>query len=233
MTHTKHTVVFVRHGHSEWNLHNRFTGWTNIPLTEQGLGEAKQAGQRLAELDLMFDEAHVSVLTRTRQTAEQLLAGARHPSIPYAASWRLNERHYGALQGMNKQEIFSAWGEEQSRKWWRGYYDAPPPLAHDDPRHPRFDPIYDNLDRAQLPSSESLADCQARTLVYWNEVLQPRLLSGRRLLVVSHGNTLRGIVMHIKNIGPADIERVEIPSAIPLLCEFDNAWNLLMYKWLE
>ena len=134
-------LVLVRHGHTEWNLGNRFTGWTDIALTEAGLDEAARCGQCIAAHGLAFDEVHVSALRRSRQTAERLLDAAAHRDIPCFTSWRLNERHYGQLQGMNKAEIFASWGEQQSRRWWRGFYEAPPPLAHHDPRHPRFDKL--------------------------------------------------------------------------------------------
>ncbi|MBW8306435.1 MAG: 2,3-bisphosphoglycerate-dependent phosphoglycerate mutase [Thiobacillus sp.] len=226
-------VVLFRHGHSEWNLTDRFTGWTDIPLTEVGLSEAAAAGRRLAQAGFAFDEVHGSVLQRTRQTVEALLAAMGTPEVPLFTTWRLNERHYGALQGMHKQEIFRTWGEEASRRWWRGYYEPPPPLDHDDPRHPRFDPLYAALDPRDLPASESLRDCQRRTLPYWNEVLVPRLREGRRLLVVSHGNTLRGLVMHLDQLTPEAMERVEIPSGVPLVVRFAPDLSVLGHEWLE
>ncbi len=189
-----HQVVFFRHGHSEWNLTNRFTGWTDIPLTEVGLAEAAAAGKVLAQSGFVFDEVHGSVLRRTRQSAEVMLAAMGTPEVPLFTSWRLNGRHYGALQGMNKQEIFKTWGEEASRRWWRGYYESPPSLDSNDPRHPQFDPLYSELDPKDLPDSESLRDCQQRPLPYWHEVLVPRLRAVKRLLVISHGNTMRGLV---------------------------------------
>jgi 2,3-bisphosphoglycerate-dependent phosphoglycerate mutase len=213
-------AVFIRHGHSDWNLSNRLTGWTDIALTQVGLDEAAVAGRRLAAAGFGFDEAHVSVLRRTHQTAETLLEAAGTPSIPMEQTWRLNERHYGALQGMTKPEILAVWGEQQSRRWWRGYFDRPPAVEGDDPRHPRFDPLYRHLDPALLPATESLRDCQERTLPYWREVLAPRIAAGRRLLVVSHGNTLRGLVMHLDGIDPDAMERVEIPSGVPLVYRF-------------
>jgi len=157
-------VVLLRHGHSEWNLADRFTGWADIPLTEVGLAEAAAAGRRLKQAGYVFDEVHGSVLQRTRQTVEALLAAMETPEVPLLTTWRLNERHYGALQGMNKHEIFATWGEEASRRWWRGYYEPPPALDRDDPRHPRFDPLYAAVDPRDLPASESLRDCQQRTL---------------------------------------------------------------------
>lgn len=154
------------------------------------------------------------------------------PDVPVHASWRLNERHYGALQGLNKQEIFSTWGEQESRKWWRGYYTPPPSVHQDDPRHPCHDPLYAELPREWLPASESLQDCQRRTLPYWFEVLGPRLRAGRRLLVISHGNTLRGLVMHIEGLSAEAMERVEIPSGVPLVCRFSPDLKWVGSEWL-
>ncbi|OYY57922.1 MAG: phosphoglyceromutase [Hydrogenophilales bacterium 28-61-11] len=228
-----HSVVLLRHGHSEWNLTDRFTGWTDIPLTEVGLAEAAAVGRKLAQAGFVFDEVHGSLLQRTRQTADGLLAAMGTPAVPIFASWRLNERHYGALQGMNKQAISAKWGETASRRWWRGYDAAPPALERDDPRHPRFDPLYAALPAQQLPASESLRDCQQRTLPYWNEVLLPRLHAGRRLLVISHGNTLRGLVMHLDGLSAEVMERVEIPSGMPLVYRFDAAGSVLGHEWLE
>jgi 2,3-bisphosphoglycerate-dependent phosphoglycerate mutase len=213
-------LVLIRHGHSEWNLTNRLTGWTNIPLARVGLDEARAAGRRLAAAGFVFAEAHVSVLRRSRQTLEALLAAAGTKGVPVHRTWRLNERHYGALQGMTQPEILAVWGEEQYRRWWRGYFDRPPALDSKDPRHPRFDPLYRHVAPALLPGAESLRDCQQRTLPYWHEVLSPRIASGRRLLVVSHGNTLRGLVMHLDGITPDAMEQVEIPSGVPLVYRF-------------
>ncbi len=226
-------LVLLRHGHSEWNLANRFTGWTDIPLTETGLAEASAAGGALARAGCAFDAVHVSALKRTRQTAEAVLAAMDTPDVPIHASWRLNERHYGALQGMVKQDIFATWGEAASRRWWRGYVEAPPPLAPDDPRHPRFDPLYRDLDPAVLPASESLRDCQQRMLPYWENVLLPALREGQRLLVVSHGNTLRGLVMHLDGLSADAMEKVEIPSGVPLVYRLDEAGSVLGRAWLD
>jgi len=233
MSASPQAVVLLRHGHSEWNLSDRFTGWTDISLTEVGLAEAAAAGRRLAQAGYAFDEVHGSVLQRTRQTVEPLLAAMGTPEVPLFTTWRLNERHYGALQGMNKQEIFAAWGEQASRRWWRGYLEAPPPLDWDDARHPRFDPLYAALDPGDLPASESLRDCQQRMLPYWNEVLLPRLRAGRRLLVVSHGNTLRGLVMHLDGLSAEAMEQVEIPSGVPLVVSFAPDLSVVRRVWLE
>lgn len=206
-------LVLLRHGHSDWNLGDRFTGWTDIPLTGVALEEAAVAGRHLKQAGYAFDEAHGSILQRSRQTADALLAAMGAPDIPYYASWRLNERHYGALQGMVKQEIFATWGEAASRRWWRGYVEPPPPLDWNDPRHPRFDPLYADLPPEWLPACESLQDCQRRMLPYWHEVLAPRLREGRKLLVISHGNILRGLVMHIEDLSAEVMEPWRSPPA--------------------
>lgn len=226
-------LVLLRHGHSEWNLTDRFTGWTDIALTQIGLDEAAAAGRKLVEAGFAFDEAHISVLQRSRQTLDALLGAMGVASLPVFESWRLNERHYGALQGMNKQEIFAAWGEAQSQKWWRGFMERPPPLEPDDPRHPRFDLLYQNLWPEDLPATESLQDCQRRALPYWEETLLPRLQSGQRLLVISHGNTLRGLAMHLESISPDAIEHVEIPPGVPLIYRFEPDFTLRNREWLE
>jgi 2,3-bisphosphoglycerate-dependent phosphoglycerate mutase len=228
-----HTLVLLRHGHSEWNLTDRFTGWTDIPLTEIGLNEATEAGRRLAAAGYRFDEIHVSILQRTRQTAERVLEAMGTPDVPVFSTWRLNERHYGALQGMNKNEIFATWGEQKSRRWWRGYHEPPPPLDINDPRHPRFDPLYAELSVNQLPASESLADCQRRMLPYWNEVLVPKLRTGQRLLIISHGNTLRGLVMHLDKLSAGEMEHVEIPSGVPLVYTLSATLQVTQKIWLD
>lgn len=226
-------LVIVRHGSSEWNLSGRFTGWTDIPLNELGLAQDAAAGQKLSEEGLVFDEVHTSVLQRTRQSASSLLASSGQVSIPRYSTWRLNERHYGQLQGLNKQEIFAKWGEQRYRSWWRGYFEAPPPLDMDDPRHPRFDQLYAELDSALLPCSESLKDCQRRLLPYWLEVLAPRIAANRRLLLVSHGNTIRSLVMVLEKITPDAIDKVEITPSMPLVYRFNNALEVVGRDWLD
>lgn len=227
------TLILIRHGHSEWNLSNRFTGWSDVALTEAGLNEAVTAGERLATEGYRFDEAHVSVLQRTRQTLDALLSAAEHESIPVHATWRLNERHYGMLQGMNKSEIFAQWGEEDSRRWWRGYSARPPALEAHDPRHPRFDPLYTEIPPEHLPATESLEDCQQRILPYWHQTLAPRLQYGQRLIIVSHGNTLRALAMHLERIDSSAIEKVEIPSGVPLVYQLSAALEVLDKEWLD
>lgn len=228
-----HHVVLLRHGHTEWNLTDRFTGWTDIALTGVGIAEAEEAGRLLAGAGLRPDEVHVSRLRRTRQTAVALLAAAGAAGVPIHTTWRLNERHYGALQGMNKHEIFAAWGEERSRAWWRGYHAPPPALTPEDPRHPRLDRRYAGLDPALLPATESLRDCQQRTLPYWDEVIVPCIAAGRRPLVVSHGNTLRGLLMHLERLTAEAMEKVEIPAGVPLVYELSGDLEVTGKVWLE
>ena len=232
MSNEQFILILLRHGHSEWNLNNRFTGWTDIALTEVGLEEAARSGRLLTRHDYFFDEVHVSTLQRTRQTAEQVLLAAKHADIPFHSHWRLNERHYGRLQGLNKTEILRTWGEQQTQSWWRGYSEPPPELDEDDPRHPRFEPQYSDVDPKQLPGTESLQQCQQRLLHYWREQIVPRVKSGKRLLVVSHGNTLRALRMHVEKISEQDIEQIEIPSAAPLIYRFNADMELLEVEWL-
>ena len=226
MKNDERRLVLVRHVRSDWNQSNRFTGWIDIPLTESGLNDAAAVGRRLADEGIEFDEVHTSVLRRTRQTADSLLAAAGHRSIPRHTSWRLNERHYGRLQGMYKEEIVAAWGEQNTRSWWRGYFDVPPPLGMNDPRHPRFDSLYAGIDPALLPASESLSDCQRRLLSYWYDVLMPSLANNLSVLVISHGNTIRSLVMHLEQIAPDAIEKVEIPSGTPLIYWFNEKFEV-------
>lgn len=222
-----HTLVLLRHSHSDWNLSNRFTGWTDIHLTDKGLQEAAHVGRILAANGFQFDEVHVSVLQRTRQTADALLEAAGHRTIPCFSSWRLNERHYGQLQGLDKQAIFNYWGEVQSRRWWRGYYEPPPGLDADDPRHPRFDALYQELRSDVLPCAESLQQCQNRLLPYWHGVLDPKIRKGSRLLVISHGNTLRCLRMYLDGLDAEAVEKLEIPPAVPLIYRFNEAMNVV------
>jgi 2,3-bisphosphoglycerate-dependent phosphoglycerate mutase len=226
-------LVLLRHGHSDWNLSNRLTGWTDILLTQIGLDEADAAGRRLAAAGYGFDEVHCSVLRRTQQTAEVLLRDLGTPRIHVRSTWRLNERHYGQLQGMTRPEILARWGEERWRRWWRGYYDRPPELDWEDPRHPRFSPLYRRLNPARLPAAESLRDCQRRLLPYWRRVLLPGIVADRRILLVSHGNSLRALLMHLDRITPEAMERVEVPSGVPLIYRFGGDLRPLGREWLQ
>jgi 2,3-bisphosphoglycerate-dependent phosphoglycerate mutase len=216
------TLVLLRHGQSTWNLENRFTGWTDVDLTPAGLDEARQAGRLLQEGGYVLDEAHTSVLKRAIRTLWTVLDAMDLMWIPVHRSWRLNERHYGALQGLNKSEMTAKYGEAQVLEWRRSYAVRPPPLPPDDPRHPGRDPRYAALAPEELPLSESLADTVARFLPYWSEVLEPRVRAGRRVLLAAHGNSLRALVMHLDRLSREEVVGLNIPTGIPLVYTLDD-----------
>jgi 2,3-bisphosphoglycerate-dependent phosphoglycerate mutase len=210
-------LVLLRHGESVWNRENRFTGWTDVDLSEKGIVEARTAGQALRDAGLGFDVAHVSVLKRAIRTLWLVLDEMDLMWIPVVNDWRLNERHYGALQGLNKSEMAAQYGEEQVRIWRRSYDIPPPPLDAADPRHPKHDPRYAALAPHQLPASECLADTVARFMPYWNESLAPAVRAGKRVIVAAHGNTLRALVKYLDGVSDSDIVGLNIPTGIPLV----------------
>lgn len=209
-------IVMVRHAQSEWNLAQRFTGWADPGLTEAGRMEARTAGERLAEQGYRFDAAICSRLQRTHETLGELLVAMDHEPLPMQTEWRINERHYGALEGLSKPEMMSRYGAEQFQRWRRGYLDRPPLLAEDDPRHPRNRAEYRALGEAAWTPGESLADTEHRIARWWQEVALPAARAGRRLLVVSHGNTLRALIKHLDRLSPAQVEALEVPTGRPL-----------------
>jgi 2,3-bisphosphoglycerate-dependent phosphoglycerate mutase len=213
-------LVLCRHGQSIWNLENLFTGWTDVDLTEQGIKEARAAGRQLRELGLNFDIAYTSVLKRAIRTLWLILDEMDLMWIPVERSWRLNERHYGALQGLNKAQTAAQHGEEQVHVWRRSYDIPPPPLADDDERHPRFDPRYRGIQG--LPATESLKDTLVRVQPYWEERIAPRLLAGENVLIAAHGNSLRALVKMLDGISDADITGFNIPTGIPIVYELDD-----------
>jgi 2,3-bisphosphoglycerate-dependent phosphoglycerate mutase len=215
-------LVLLRHGESEWNLANRFTGWTDVALSERGIQEAHRAGRLLRAAGYVFDEAHTSVLKRAIQTLWISMEELDMMWLPVYRSWRLNERHYGALQGLNKKETAQEFGEEQAHHWRRSYDVRPPALALDDERHPRFDPRYAHLEPWELPASESLKDTLDRVLPYWNEAIAPALKRGRRILVSAHGNSLRALVKYLDHIPDDEIPALNIPTGIPLVYELGD-----------
>jgi len=217
-----HTLVLVRHGESTWNKDNRFTGWTDVDLTEHGRDEAKRAGQVLAQQGFTFDVAYVSVLKRAIRTLWIILDEMDLMWIPVHNSWRLNERHYGALQGLNKAETAAKFGEDQVQIWRRSYALPPPPLAPDDPRHPAHDPRYAGLDPNDLPVTECLKDTVERFLPFWADTLAPAVRAGRRVLVAAHGNTLRALVKYLDNVSDDAIVGVNIPTGVPLVYELND-----------
>jgi 2,3-bisphosphoglycerate-dependent phosphoglycerate mutase len=215
-------LVLVRHGQSTWNLENRFTGWTDVGLTDLGVSEAYEAGKLLREGGYAFDVAYTSVLRRAIQTLWIALQEMNLEWIPVINSWQLNERHYGALQGLNKAETAAKFGEAQVKIWRRSYDTPPPALELDDERHPRFDPRYASLSPEQLPATESLKITLERVLPYWDSTLAPAIKSGRRVLVAAHGNSIRAMVKYLDNISEADITELNIPTGLPLVYELDE-----------
>ena len=217
-----HKVVLVRHGESVWNEENRFTGWTDVSLSEKGIQEAREAGRLLREGGYTFDMAYTSVLKRAIKTLWIVLEEMDLMWIPVVGNWRLNERHYGALQGLNKNEATAELGEEQV-KLWRRCFDVPPPaLKLDDSRHPRHDPKYASFNPEDLPATECLKDTIQRLLPYTQESIGPAIRSGKRVLVVAHGNTLRGVIKYVERISDQDIADLNIPTGMPVVYEFED-----------
>jgi 2,3-bisphosphoglycerate-dependent phosphoglycerate mutase len=214
-----HKLVLLRHGESTWNKENRFTGWTDVDLTDKGREEAKAAGQLLKAGGFAFDQAFTSVLTRAVRTSNIALDELQQLWLPVERSWRLNERHYGALQGLNKAETAAKHGDEQVKIWRRAYAIAPPPLTADDARHPARDPRYQDLPASDLPLTESLKDTVARFLPYWHESIAPRIAAGQRVLIAAHGNSLRALVKYLDGISDEAIVELNIPTGIPLVYE--------------
>ncbi|MEF3694783.1 MAG: 2,3-diphosphoglycerate-dependent phosphoglycerate mutase [Candidatus Cloacimonadota bacterium] len=225
-------IVLVRHGESTWNKENLFTGWTDVDLSEKGLQEAKTAGQRLKEKGFVFDEAWTSVLKRAIRTLWIGLDELDQMWIPVHNDWRLNERHYGALQGLNKAETTAKYGEEQVTLWRRSFDVPPPTLEKSDPRYPGSDPRYKHLDPSQIPTCESLKDTCARTMPFWNEVIVPRLIAGRRMIIAAHGNSLRAIVKNLDGISDSEIVKLNIPTGIPMVYHFDSEMKVTKRYYL-
>ena len=214
-------IVLLRHGESLWNKENRFTGWTDVGLTEKGCQEAVRAGQLMKEAGFNFTVAYTSYLKRAIKTLDIALDIMDLDWIPVHKTWRLNEKHYGVLQGLNKAETAEKYGEKQVLLWRRSFDIAPAPLEHDDERNPRFDRRYLSVLDAELPRTESLKDCIARSLPYWNETILPALKDNDEILVCAHGNSLRGIVKSLKNISDENIVELNLPTGIPYVFEFD------------
>jgi len=210
-------LVLLRHGESIWNKENRFTGWTDVDLSDKGREEAREAGRLMSAEKYEFDVAYTSVLKRATRTLWIALDELDMMWIPVYRSWRLNERHYGALQGLNKAETAAKYGEEQVKIWRRSYDTPPPSLTYEDPRHPSHDRRYADLKRAEIPLAESLKDTVARFLPYWDEVIAPEIKAGKRVLIVAHGNSLRALVKYLENISDDKIVELNIPTGIPLV----------------
>jgi 2,3-bisphosphoglycerate-dependent phosphoglycerate mutase len=215
-------IVLLRHGESVWNMENRFTGWTDVDLSEKGVGEAKQAGKMMKEAGYFFDLAYTSVLKRAIRTLWLALDEMDQMWLPIINNWRLNERHYGALQGLNKAEMADKFGEQQVHLWRRSYDVPPPPLEETDERYPGHDPRYKGLTKEQLPKSECLKDTVERFLPFWFDTVIPSLKEGKRVLIAAHGNSLRALVKYLDNIPEEEIVGLNIPTGIPLVYELDE-----------
>jgi 2,3-bisphosphoglycerate-dependent phosphoglycerate mutase len=225
-------LVLLRHGQSSWNLENRFTGWTDVDLSEAGVEEAHQGGKLLKAGDFVFDMAYTSVLKRAIRTLWIALDELDQMWIPVTNAWELNERHYGALQGLNKAETAEKFGQEQVKIWRRSYSVPPPVLDLNDERHPRFDPRYSGLTAAQLPATESLELTLARVLPFWFSTIVPQLKGGKRVLIAAHGNSLRALVKHLDHISEEEIVELNIPTGIPLVYELDDELKPIRHYYL-
>ena len=215
-------LVLLRHGQSQWNLENRFTGWTNVDLTKKGEEEAKKAGELLNQEAIEFDVVHTSLLKRANRTMEICINEMGLSRVSKKFDWRLNERHYGGLQGLNKAETAEKHGDEQVLIWRRSYDIPPPALDYNDERHPRFDKLYSEIATDLLPNSESLKDTVKRFMPYWFDVIEPEVEEGKRVLIVAHGNSLRALVKYLDQISDKDILKLNIPTGVPLVYELDE-----------
>ncbi|MDR3641401.1 MAG: 2,3-diphosphoglycerate-dependent phosphoglycerate mutase [Humidesulfovibrio sp.] len=227
-----HTLVLIRHGQSVWNLENRFTGWTDVDLSDQGLLEAESGARLLQEGGFTFDRCHTSYLRRAIRTLWVVLERMDLMWLPVETTWRLNERHYGALQGLNKAETAHKYSAEQVFQWRRSFDVPPPPLDPTDSRFPGFDPRYAKLTDAELPRAESLKLTIERVMPYWHEVLAPQIKSGQRLIVAAHGNSLRGLVKYLDGMSDADVAALNIPTGVPLVYTLDDNLKSLGRRYL-
>jgi 2,3-bisphosphoglycerate-dependent phosphoglycerate mutase len=225
-------LVLLRHGQSVWNVANLFTGWTDVDLSDQGREEARQAGHELKQTGIAFDYAYTSVLKRAIRTLWIALDEMDRMWLPIEHTWRLNERHYGALQGLDKAQTVAKHGDAQVKIWRRSYDMPPPPLPGSDQRHPSHDARYAQLDARLLPATESLKDTLARVLPVWNEGIAPKLKAGKNVLVAAHGNSLRAMVKMLDNVSEKDIVELNIPTGVPLLYELDDALKPLGSRYL-
>jgi 2,3-bisphosphoglycerate-dependent phosphoglycerate mutase len=225
-------LVLLRHGQSEWNVANLFTGWTDVDLTEQGRAEARQAGIELKATGIRFDYAYTSLLKRAIRTLWIALDAMDRMWLPVELSWRLNERHYGALQGLDKAQTVAKHGDAQVKIWRRSYDIPPPPLELADERHPKHDPRYADLDPRLLPATESLKNTLDRVLPLWNEEIAPKLRAGRNVLIAAHGNSIRALVKMLDNMPESEIVELNIPTGVPLLYELDAALKPTGHRYL-
>jgi len=226
-------LVLVRHGQSMWNLENRFTGWTDVELSEQGIKEAKEAGKVLKEKGFNFDVAYTSVLKRANDTLGYILEELDEKNIPIKKSWRLNERHYGALQGLNKDETKEKYGAEQVLLWRRSTDVRPPALSKDDERYPGNDPKYSDLKENELPTTENLIDTIERVMEYWNSDIKKDLEAGKRVIIAAHGNSLRGLIKYLDNMTDEEIIKLELQTGNPICYELDDNLKPIRHYYLK
>lgn len=226
-------LILVRHGQSKWNLENKFTGWTDVDLSSNGVMEAIDAGKTLKSLGYHFDIAFTSYLKRATDTLSYILKELDEEDIEIKKSWRLNERHYGALQGLNKEETKQKYGSEQVLLWRKSVDVRPPALTKDDPRYPGYDEKYKDLDDRDLPLTENLQDTINRVLVYWESDIKPALLDGKQVIVVAHGNSLRGLIKYLDNLTDEEVINLELETGNPILYELDNNLKPIYHKYLK
>jgi len=227
-----YTIVLVRHGESEWNKANLFTGWTDVDLSANGIEEAKSGGQKLKEEGFSFDICYTSYLKRAIHTANYVLGELDEEWIPMVKDWHLNERHYGALQGLNKAETAKKYGDEQVKIWRRSYDVCPPELDPDDERAPKNQEMYKNVDPAELPLTESLETCVARVIPYYKDVICKDIAAGKKVLIAAHGNSLRSLVMYLDDMTKEEILETNIPTAVPLVYELDDNFKAISHRYL-
>ncbi len=225
-------IVLLRHGESVWNKENLYTGWTDVDLSEKGVREAHEAGRLLREGGYVFDVAYTSVLKRAIRTLWITLDEMDQMWIPVINTWRLNERHYGALQGLNKAQTAEQFGEQQVKIWRRSYDVPPPPLTKEDPRWPGHDPRYQNMDERDIPLAECLKDTVARFLPYWHETIVPALKAGQRVIIAAHGNSLRALVKYLDDMSDEAIIELNIPTGVPLVYELDDDFKPIRHYYL-
>lgn len=226
-------LVLVRHGQSMWNLENKFTGWTDVELSPKGIAEAKEAGKVLKEKGFSFDLAFTSVLKRAEDTLRYILKEMNEENIEIKRSWKLNERHYGALQGLNKEETKEKYGEKQVLLWRRSTDVRPPELDKSDKRYPGNDPKYNGLSEEELPKTENLLDTIKRVVEYWNSDIKPELENGRKIIIAAHGNSLRGLIKYLDNISDEDIIKLELQTGNPICYELDDNLKSIKHYYVK
>jgi 2,3-bisphosphoglycerate-dependent phosphoglycerate mutase len=227
-----HKLVLIRHGESQWNRENRFTGWKDVPLSEKGVGEAREAGKRLRAAGFEFDAAYTSLLRRAISTLQLVLEETEQLWLPVTKDWHLNERHYGALTGLDKAETAARHGEDQVLIWRRSYDIPPPPLEKSDERYPGFDPRYKDVPASELPLTECLKDTVDRFLPYWKDVIAPQVKAGKKVVIAAHGNSLRALVKYLDDMSEEEILKLNIPTGVPLVYELDDKLKPLRHYYL-